>query len=121
MSLQADDPALPERYNVRKAQLAPAADLAGTLARAFYDDPLFSRILPDRSHGLAILRRGFELYLSRVWLRHEETYTVGNSAGICVWEPPGTWKLAVREQLSLRCMNAMGSRSPKRSARADPR
>jgi GNAT superfamily N-acetyltransferase len=50
---------------------------------------------------VAILRRGFELYLSRVWLRHEETYTVEDSAGVCVWEPPGAWKPAVREQPSL--------------------
>lgn len=101
MSLQADGPALPERYDVRKAQRAMAADLAGTLARAFYDDPLFGWLLPDPSQRGAILRRGFELYLSRIWLRHEETYTVGDSAGVCVWEPPGTWKPAVREQLSL--------------------
>jgi hypothetical protein len=58
MSLQADGPALPERYDVRKAQLATAADLAGTLARAFYDDPLFAWLLPDpfrrgRSFGAA--------------------------------------------------------------------
>lgn len=30
-----------------------------------------------------------------------EAYTVGDSAGVCVWEPSGTWKLAVREQIAL--------------------
>jgi hypothetical protein len=101
MSSQADSAAIPGRYDVRKAHPAKAADLAGALARAFYDDPLFAWLLPDSSRRLAIARRGFELYLRRVWLRHEETYTVETSAGVCVWEPPDTWKLAVREQLSL--------------------
>lgn len=101
MSPQADGAALPERYDVRKAQPAMAADLARTLARAFYEDPLFAWLLPDASRRVAIARRGFELYLRRVWLRHEETYTVETSAGVCVWEPPGTWKLTVSEQLSL--------------------
>jgi ribosomal protein S18 acetylase RimI-like enzyme len=101
MSPRADGASLPDRYDVRKAQPAMAADLAGTLARAFYDDPVFAWLLPDASRRVTIARRGFELYLRRVWLRHEETYTVEDSAGVCVWEPPGTWKLAVREQLSL--------------------
>jgi hypothetical protein len=102
MSSNADSAAMiPSRHDVRKARLAQAADLAGILARAFYDDPLFSWLLPDASRRLAIARCGFGLYLKEVWLRHEEAYTVGDSAGVCVWEPPGTWKLAVREQIAL--------------------
>ncbi len=92
----------PDRYDVRKAQPAKSAALADALARAFHDDPLFTWLLPDPSRRVAISRRGFDLFLKRVWLQHEETYTVGDSAaGACVWEPPGTWKLSVREQLSL--------------------
>lgn len=101
MSSHADGAVTPDRYDVRKARPAQAADLAGTLARAFYDDPLFSWLLPNAYRRLTISRRGFGLYLKEVWLRHEETYTVGDSAGVCVWEPPGTWKLAVREQVAL--------------------
>lgn len=101
MSSHADGAVTPDRHDVRKARPAQAANLAGTLARAFYDDPLFSWLLPDPSRRLAIAGRGFDLYLREVWLRHEETYTVGDSAGVCVWEPPGTWKLAVREQIAL--------------------
>lgn len=90
------------RYDVRKAQPAQAPALAETLARAFQDDPLFSWLFPDPSRRLSVSRRGFDLYLRRVWLQHEETYAVGDPAvGACVWEPPGTWKLGVREQLSL--------------------
>lgn len=101
LSSQADSATIPDRYDVRKADPAKVADLAESLAGAFYDDPLFSWLFPDASRRLTISRRGFDLYLRRVWLRHEETYTVGDSAGVCVWEPPGTWKLGAREQLSL--------------------
>jgi len=101
MSSHTDGAVTPDRYDVRKARPTQAVTLAGTLAKAFYDDPLFTWLLPDASRRLAIAGRGFELYLKEVWLRHEETYTVGDSAGVCVWEPPGTWKLAVREQIAL--------------------
>ncbi|HVX80395.1 MAG TPA: GNAT family N-acetyltransferase [Devosiaceae bacterium] len=96
---------LPDRYDVRKAEASQVAELAETLAHAFYDEPLISWIAPNPSSRLAISRRGFELWLRRVWLRHEETYIVGGPtaapAGVCVWEPPGTWKMGAREQLSL--------------------
>ncbi len=101
MSSRASGAAVPDRYRVRKAEPAQAAELAATLARAFYEDPLVSWVVPSDSRRLAITRRGFDLFLRRVWLRHEETYTVGDVAGVCVWEPPGTWKLEAREQISL--------------------
>lgn len=92
----------PDRYDVRKAGPAEATALAGALAEAFRDDPLFSWLFPNPTRRVEISRRAFDLYLRRIWLRHEETYTVGDSpAGACVWEPPGTWKLGVGEQLSL--------------------
>lgn len=93
--------AFPDRYSVRKAEPENVAGLAETLARAFYDDPLVSWALRHRSRRLEIARRGFDLFLSRIWLRHGETYTVENSAGVCVWEPPGTWKRGIGEQLLL--------------------
>ncbi len=92
---------LPDRYDVRKAQRAHCADLAETLAHAFYDDPVFSWVFPDPSRRLAVSKRGFDLFLRRLWLRHDETYTVEDSAGVCVWEPPETWKLGAGEQLAL--------------------
>lgn len=90
-----------DRYEVHKAKAAGAADLARTLASAFHDDPLVSWVVPDDTRRLLALEHGFELYLRRVWLRHGETYATADSAGVCVWEPPGTWKLDVWEQLSL--------------------
>lgn len=101
MSSQPSGAAIPDRYDVRKAEPAQAAALARTLSHAFNDDPLVGWLVPDDSRRLAAMARGFELYLRRIWLRHEETYAIGGSAGVCVWEPPGAWKLGLREQLSL--------------------
>jgi GNAT superfamily N-acetyltransferase len=101
MPSQGSGAAVPDRYDVRKVRPAMATALAGTLARAFYDDPVISWVVSDDARRLEAMKRGFDLYLRRVWLRHEETYSVGDSAGVCVWEPPGAWKLSAREQLSL--------------------
>ena len=101
MSSRASGAALPGRYEVRKAKPAQAGELARALARAFHDDPVVSWVVPDATRRLATLERGFELHLRRVWLHHGETYTAGDAAGACVWEPPGTWKLGARKQLSL--------------------
>src|SRR4051794_31418403 len=101
MMSEESEMAHPDRYDVRVARLEEAADLAETLARAFYSDPVVSWVIPSSSRRMAMTRRGSDLYLRRVWLRHEETYTAGSSAGVCVWEPPGAWKLGARERLSL--------------------
>jgi hypothetical protein len=96
LSSQADSAAIPDRYDVRKADPAKVADLAESLAGAFYDDPLFSWPFPDASRRLTISRRGFDLYLRRVWLRHEETYTVGIQPASASGsrQAPGSWELA---------------------------
>lgn len=80
--------------------------------------------------ALAIIEQGFDLFLRRVWIGHEETYTVGDTGvGACVWGPPGTCKIGAAKQLSMlpamvgafgrwrpapratgRCMNAIASR-----------
>jgi GNAT superfamily N-acetyltransferase len=88
-------------HEVRKAGRGEAAQLSRTLARAFHDDPVFGWLIPEDDHRRSILEPGFQLLLRRTWLRHEETYTEGEVVGACVWDPPGTWKLGLWEQLSL--------------------
>jgi GNAT superfamily N-acetyltransferase len=47
------------------------------------------------------LERGCELFLRRVWMEQEETYTTASVAGVAVWEKPGQWKTGVGRQLAL--------------------
>ena len=81
------------------AEQAPA--MAGVLARAFHDDPAFTWVLHADRKRARMLERGFELFLRRVWLEHEETYTTQSVAGVAVWEPPDQWRTSVGRQLRL--------------------
>jgi ribosomal protein S18 acetylase RimI-like enzyme len=78
-----------------------AGPIAEALARAFFDDPVFSWVLRDDPRRMRPLRSGFDLFLRRVWLDEEETYTTAATVGAAVWEPPGAWKVGVGEQLRL--------------------
>jgi GNAT superfamily N-acetyltransferase len=90
-----------EAATVRKAPDAEAAAMAGVLARAFFDDPVFTWVLRGDMRRMKILRRGFELFLRRVWLAEQQTFTTAGVAGVAVWEPPGEWKHGPIEQLRL--------------------
>jgi ribosomal protein S18 acetylase RimI-like enzyme len=90
----------PRAHEVRRAEAGEAAALARTLALAFESDPVMSWAIPGPARP-AILERAFDLYLRRIWLRHQETYAVAGTSGVAAWEPPGTWKLGAGEQLAL--------------------
>jgi ribosomal protein S18 acetylase RimI-like enzyme len=104
-----------ESASVRKATPDDAPKMAGALARAFFDDPVFTWVLHEDPRRLVILRRAFELFLRRVWLEHEETFTTPSVAGVAVWEPPGHWKHGLGEQLRLlpAMLAAFGRRLPR--------
>jgi GNAT superfamily N-acetyltransferase len=87
--------------SVRPASRGEVAAMAGVLARAFYDDPAFSWVLRADPQRMKILERGFELFLSRIWMEHEETYTTAAVVAVAVWEPPDQWKLGAARQLRL--------------------
>jgi GNAT superfamily N-acetyltransferase len=89
--------------------------MAGVLARAFFDDPVFTWVLRGDIRRMRVLRQGFELFLRRVWLAEEETYTTAATAGVAAWEPPGAWKLGLGQQLRLlpRMLAAFARHSPR--------
>jgi GNAT superfamily N-acetyltransferase len=90
-----------EAQTVRRGEVAATDGMAEALARAFFDDPVFSWVLRHDPRRMKLLRRGFALFLRRIWLAHEQTYTTAGTAGAAVWEPPGMWKLPVARQLGL--------------------
>jgi GNAT superfamily N-acetyltransferase len=75
--------------------------MAGALARAFHDDPAFSWVLHADPRRMKILEQGFELFLKRIWLEQEETYTTAGTVAVAVWERPDEWKLPVTRQLRM--------------------
>jgi GNAT superfamily N-acetyltransferase len=87
--------------SVRRATMDDVPAMARTLARAFHDDPAFSWVLRADPRRLRVLQRGFELFLRRIWMEHEETYTTAGLVAVAVWEPPGEWQVPVGRQLRM--------------------
>jgi ribosomal protein S18 acetylase RimI-like enzyme len=90
-----------EAASVRKARAVEIPKMAGVLARAFHDDPVFTWVLKADSARMKLLERAFALFLRRVWIEEEETFTTASVAGVAIWEPPGQWKNGMWEQLRL--------------------
>jgi ribosomal protein S18 acetylase RimI-like enzyme len=93
--------AVQEAATVRGATDADVPAMARALARAFHEDPVFSWVLHADPRRDAILERGFALFLRRVYMEQEETYTTVSAAGAAIWELPGQWQLSVGRQLRL--------------------
>jgi len=89
--------------------------MADVLARAFFDDPAFSWVLREDADRMRVLVRGFELFLRRVWLEQEHTYTTKSVAGVAAWELPDRWNLGVGRQLGLlpAMLRVFGRHSPR--------
>jgi ribosomal protein S18 acetylase RimI-like enzyme len=90
-----------EAATIGRARVEQIPAMAVALAGAFFDDPAFGWVLHDDPGRMPVLRRAFELFLRRVWIEHEQTYTTANVAGAAVWEPPGQWKTPIGLQLRL--------------------
>ena len=87
---------------VRRAAMQDAPALAHTLARAFADDPVSAWFFPRDEDREARLGRAYDrLFLRRIALPHDATFSAGDDAGVAVWLPPGTAHLGVLDQLRL--------------------
>ncbi|HUA75063.1 MAG TPA: GNAT family N-acetyltransferase [Solirubrobacteraceae bacterium] len=96
-----------QAQSVGTGDSAAVPGMAESLARAFFDDPVFSWVLREDLRRMKILRNGFELFLRRVWLGHGHTYTTASTVGAAVWDPPGEWKPSIG--LQVRLLPAMAS------------
>jgi ribosomal protein S18 acetylase RimI-like enzyme len=87
---------------VRRARMQDAPDLARTLARAFADDPVTAWFLPRQEDREERLRGAYEhVFLRRIGLPHDATFSVDGHAGVALWLPPGQAQLSVLDQLRL--------------------
>src|ERR1700722_4872533 len=90
-----------EAATVRTAGEDQAPAGAAALAQGVFGDPVFSWVLREDPRRMKLLDAAFELFLRRLWLAHEQTYTTAQGAGAAVWEPPGEWRYSVATQLRL--------------------
>jgi GNAT superfamily N-acetyltransferase len=90
-----------EAESVRKLRPEDREAVVAAVARAFYDDPVFSFLLPNDDRRAGQLERGFGFFADRIWLPHDETYTTDSAVGGCFWLPPDEWHLSVLKQVAL--------------------
>jgi ribosomal protein S18 acetylase RimI-like enzyme len=74
--------------SVRKVTEADLPALSGTLAAAFFDDPVFRWCIPEDTRRAEILPPFFRL-VTEVNLPHGELYSAAASLAGAVWIPPG--------------------------------
>jgi len=74
--------------DIRKASAGDVSRVATTLARAFYDDPVFRWMYRDDARRREQLPRFFSLF-AEVLQRHDETYVAADGSGTALWVPPG--------------------------------
>jgi ribosomal protein S18 acetylase RimI-like enzyme len=93
---------LPTSIDVRPAQKADVGDLSRVLARAFFDDPVTSWMLPDDRTRLKALTRVFKALTRRHFLQRGGTEVArrdGPLGAATLWDPPGRHKSSRLEEL----------------------
>ena len=74
--------------------------LAGTLAAAFFDDPVLGWLLPDERGRPVTLRRFFTLALRYMGFARGSVWTCEAHVGAAICTPPGKWELPARVALT---------------------
>jgi ribosomal protein S18 acetylase RimI-like enzyme len=75
---------------VRKATMADYTLASQSLARAFYDDPVFSFFLPDDTTRLKKLESVMGI-LFKLGAPHNACFTTTNYESVTLWRPPNEW------------------------------
>jgi len=78
---------------VRAATPEDRRALAGVLARAFWDDPVWRWLFPDDTTSTRRLELTFNAYLADA-LRVGSVFTTPDLEGAALWKPPGKWQLS---------------------------
>jgi ribosomal protein S18 acetylase RimI-like enzyme len=83
----------PTDLGMRPATMEDVGRLKMVLAEAFYDDPVFSWLMPEDSKRHARLRRYFGIDLGRFALPHGRVWTTNDLTGAALTMPPGKWRV----------------------------
>lgn len=89
----------PTRHITTRALAEEHALVARTLARSFYDDPVFTWLFPDARTRLTRNEQMFSRVIVRMAAPHDEIHTVRDHAGAALWFPPGTSDVGLLDQL----------------------
>jgi GNAT superfamily N-acetyltransferase len=84
---------------LRPASVDDVQRLKTVLAEAFFEDPVFSWLIPEDGKRLARLRRYFGIDLRHFALPHGHVWTTGDLTGAALSLPPGAWRVPPRSTL----------------------
>lgn len=73
--------------------------LKAMLAEAFFEDPVFSWLMPEDTKRRARLRRYFGIELRHLALARGQVWTTSDLAGAALSLPPGSWRSPLRVTL----------------------
>jgi GNAT superfamily N-acetyltransferase len=79
---------MPDTTSIRKASAGEAEQVGGTLASAFFNDPVFTWVCPADERRRILLPAFFTLFAESM-MPLDETYVAGENAGAALWAPPG--------------------------------
>lgn len=85
--------------DLRKATPADLRSLSAALADAFYDDPVFSWLMPDERKRRARLRRFYAIELRHVGFGQGRVWAGAELGGAAITTPPGAWRMPMRATL----------------------
>ncbi|KUI23497.1 GNAT family acetyltransferase [Mycobacterium sp. GA-1285] len=80
-----------------------APEMSRVLARAFYDDPVMTWMLPNDAARERGLGRMFATMIRHHFLRTEGVEVAGGGriGAAALWDPPGEWKQTGRQELRM--------------------
>jgi GNAT superfamily N-acetyltransferase len=87
-----------QQESVRVAVPTDVAALAGALAAAFDDDPIFGWLLRDERRRHDRLVRFFALELGAVVVPSGTAWMSAEASGACLELPPGKWRMPLQTQ-----------------------
>lgn len=101
--------------STRQARKSDVAELAQTLARAFFDDPVMMWMLPDPAQRARGLPRLFATMTRHHFLAgggSEVAVSGGQIAAAALWDPPERWQQSRLEEMRMipGFLRAFGSR-----------
>lgn len=91
----------PGGSDIRRMSSADLGPVARALAEAFEQDPHFSWIIRDDRVRLERLEAGFRVFMSRLWLPQDQSYTHERHIGGALWMSPGAWHVGLLAQLRM--------------------
>jgi GNAT superfamily N-acetyltransferase len=88
-----------ELPGLRRARAEDVQRLKAVLAEAFFEDPIFSWLMPEDAKRPARLRRYFGIELRHLALARGRVWTTDDLAGAALSLPPGAWRSPLRVTL----------------------